>query len=141
MFLIMSDNEFSPEMAVDTIATEPEYLALSVPKFKIEYSQNLADSVKELGINKAFDPIVAEFSNMFTRDTMWITSLMHKTYINVDEEGTEAAAVTGAGMAGNARPPEPTVVKFNKPFSFVIRDNVNGEILFMGKYSFGEKAE
>jgi len=136
MYLVMSEEKVNPEMAINTISTESKYLELSVPKFRIEYSQNLADAVKELGINKAFTPDIAEFTGMFTKSNMWITSLMHKTYISVDEEGTEAAAVTAAGMAGNALPPEPVLLKFNKPFYFVIRDNVNDETLFIGSYAF-----
>ena len=73
---------------------------------------------------------------MFDNGNMWIDSSIHKTYIKVDEEGTEAAAVTALGMAGSAMPPEPIEVKFNKPFTFVIRDDANGEILFMGEYAF-----
>lgn len=138
MYLVMSDNEVNPEMAVDTIGTESKYIALSMPKFKVEYSQNLADSIKELGISKAFTPDEADFSGMFTKGNMWITSILHKTYINVDEEGTEAAAVTAMAMGGSSLPPEPTVVKFNKPFYFVIRDNVNDETLFVGKYAFAK---
>jgi serpin B len=69
---------------------------------------------------------------------MWMDSTLHKTYIKVDEEGTEAAAVTALGMAGSALPPEPVKVTFNKPFTFVIKDNQNGEILFMGEYAFAE---
>jgi len=134
--VVMSEEKVNPEMAINTISTESKYLELSVPKFRIEYSQNLADAVKELGINKAFTPDIAEFTGMFTKSNMWITSLMHKTYISVDEEGTEAAAVTAAGMAGNALPPEPVLLKFNKPFYFVIRDNVNDETLFIGSYAF-----
>lgn len=137
MYFIMSDNEPEVEKAISSIEMTPTYIQLSLPKFKVEYSKNLADDLKGMGINKAFTPDVAEFSKMFTKNTMWITSLIHKTYINVDEEGTEAAAVTAVGMAGSSLPPEPIEVKFNKPFSFVIRDNSNDEILFMGRYAFG----
>jgi serpin B len=126
-----------PETAVKTIVTQPKFVSLSVPKFTVEYKQNLADILKEMGVKKAFQIGSAEFEPMFTHDTMWITSLMHKTYINVDEEGTEAAAVTSVGMAGNSLPPEPIVVKFNKPFSFVICDKANGEVLFVGRFAYG----
>ena len=137
MYLVMSDGEIMPETAVKTIMTQPKFVSLSVPKFTVEYKQNLADILKEMGVKKAFQIGSAEFEPMFTHDTMWITSLMHKTYINVDEEGTEAAAVTSVGMAGNSLPPEPIVVKFNKPFSFVICDKANGEVLFVGRFAYG----
>jgi len=67
---------------------------------------------------------------------MWITDTVHKTYISVDEHGTEAAAVTGMGMAGSALPPKPIEFILDRPFSFIIRDNISDEILFMGEYAF-----
>ena len=54
------------------------------------------------------------------------------------EKGTEAAAVTAVGMAGMSLPPQPIELNVNKPFTFLIRDNANGEILFIGTYSFAE---
>ena len=68
---------------------------------------------------------------------MWFTDTI-KTFICVDEEETEAAAVTSIGMSGSALSPESIELKFNKPFYFAIRDNTSGEILFMGRYAFAE---
>jgi len=137
MYLLMGDGAFSPEAVLKNASFESEYVALSVPKFKVEYSTGLNDILQVMGIAKAFTKD-AEFQNMFDSGNMWIDSAIHKTYISVDEEGTEAAAVTALGMAGSALPPEPIEVKYNKPFTFVIRDNTNGEILFMGEYAFAE---
>ncbi len=137
MYLMMSDEDFNPNEILNSVEISTKYIALSMPKFKIEYSVSLNDTLKNIGIEKAFTES-ADFSDMFDSGNMWITDTIHKTYIDVDEEGTEAAAVTGIGMAGSALPPEPTAVKFNKPFTFVIRDNMNGELLFMGEYSFAE---
>ena len=78
----------------------------------------------------------ADFSGMFNSGTMFISDAIHKTYISVDEKGTEAAAVTALMMAGSALPPKPVELKFNKPFYFVIRDNTSSEILFIGRYAF-----
>lgn len=58
--------------------------------------------------------------------------------IEIDEKGTEAAAVTSIGMAGSSLPPQPIDVKFNEPFTFVIRDNISGEVLFLGEFSFAK---
>lgn len=137
MYLMMSEEGFSPEEVLNKTEMESTYISLSVPKFNIEYSMGLSGILKAIGINKAFSES-AEFDKMFDEGTMWIDSVIHKTYIKVDEEGTEAAAVTAVGMAGSSLPPEPIEVKFNKPFTFVIKDNANGEILFMGEYAFGE---
>ena len=137
MYLMMSDGSFSPEEVLNKAEMDSTYITLSVPKFNIEYSTGLNDILKTIGINRAFEEN-AEFEKMFDNGNMWIDSSVHKTYINVDEEGTEAAAVTALGMAGSAMPPEPIEVKFNKPFTFVIKDNANGEILFMGEYAFAK---
>lgn len=137
MYLMMSDSEFNPENILKASELKSTFTALSVPKFKIEYSADLKDMLNQLGILKAFDE-TAEFENMFNSGNMWITDVIHKTYIDVDEKGTEAAAVTSVGMAGSAAPPEPIEIKFNKPFTFVIKDNISGEILFMGEYAFTE---
>jgi len=138
MYLVMSDREVSPVKAVNTIETDSEYVSLSVPKFSIEYSEDMSEYLDSLGIKKAFSPSVAEFSGMFTNGNMWLTNVIHKTYIKVDEEGTEAAAVTVGKMAGSALPPEPIQMKYNRPFYFVIMDNINGEALFVGEYAFGK---
>jgi len=137
MYLMMSDGSFSPEEVLNKAEMDSTYITLSVPKFNIEYSTGLNDILKTIGINKAFEEN-AEFEKMFDSGNMWIDSSIHKTYIKVDEEGTEAAAVTSVGMAGSSMPPEPIEVKFNKPFTFVIKDNANGEFLFMGEYAFAE---
>lgn len=139
MYLMMSDDEsFSPEEILNKTEMGSAYIDLYVPKFNIEYSTGLNDILKSIGINKAFRSD-AEFEKMFDNGNMWIDSSIHKTYIKVDEEGTEAAAVTALGMAGSALPPEPIELKFNKPFTFIIKDDANGEILFMGKYAFASE--
>ncbi|MBQ3124323.1 MAG: S-layer homology domain-containing protein [Clostridia bacterium] len=141
MYLMMSDAEFEPEAVLNSAELSSTYVALSLPKFKVEYSTGLNDILKKNGIQKAFSSR-AEFGNMFDGGNMFISDTLHKTYIEVDEEGTEAAAVTAVTMkATSAMPtpkPEPIEVKFNKPFTFVIRDNSNGEILFMGEYSYAK---
>ena len=137
MYIIMSEKELNPQQTLDETILTQQYIRLSLPKFKIEYSNSITDILKTMGIKKAFTSD-AEFDNMFDKGNMWIDSVVHKTYINVDEQGTEAAAVTGLGMGGSSMPPEPVSVSFNKPFSFVIKDNTNGEILFVGKYAYAQ---
>ena len=137
MYLMMSEKDFSPEKVLKNTEMKSTYMNLSLPKFKVEYSAGLNDILKSVGINKAFEK-TAEFEKMFDKGNMWIDSTLHKTYIKVDEEGTEAAAITSVGMAGSSLPPEPIDVKFNKPFTFVIMDDYNGEVLFMGQYAFAE---
>lgn len=142
MYVITSDEDINVaeelEAAIDDKEFKSTYIKLSMPKFRIEYSQDLNDMLKNIGINTAFEPGKAEFGKMFDSGNMWFTKTIHKTFIDVDEKGTEAAAVTAIGMAGSAMPPEPIELKFNKPFHFVICDNTSGEILFMGRYAFAE---
>lgn len=141
MYMILTDNDISVagelESAIEENAFERTYIKLSMPKFKIEYSEKLNDMLKNIGIKTAFGDD-ADFSDMFDSKSMSITDILHKTFITVDEKGTEAAAVTAIGMAGSSLPPEPTELKYNKPFYFAIRDNQSGEILFMGRYAFAE---
>ena len=116
-----------------------EHIKFSMPKFKFEYETGLNDIMKNLGIDIAFDRDRADFTKMVDSGNMFIADSIHKTYIGVDEEGTEAAAVTAVMMeATSARPAEPIVVKYDTPFTFVIRDNKNGVTLFIGEYNFAE---
>ncbi len=125
-------NDFTENSSTD-------YISLSMPKFKFEYSTSLKNTMQNLGIDFAFHAEKADFSGMFDSGNMFITDALHKTYINVNEKGTEAAAVTAIMMAGSSLPPEPIEVKYNEPFTFVIRDNDSGEILFLGRYAFVEE--
>ena len=142
MYLMLADSGINAERELDTAITgenfKRTYTKLSMPKFKIEYSESLNDMLKNIGIKTAFDTKTAQFEKMFDSGNMWFTDTIHKTFISVDEKGTEAAAVTSIGMGGSALPPEPMELKFNKPFYFAIRDNTSGEILFMGRYAFAE---
>lgn len=142
MYLMLADSSINAERELNTAITgesfKRTYIKLSMPKFKIEYSESLNDMLKSIGIKTAFDAKTAQFEKMFDSGNMWFTDTIHKTFISVDEKGTEAAAVTSIGMGGSALPPEPIELKFNKPFYFAIRDNISGEILFMGRYAFAK---
>lgn len=117
---------------------------ISMPKFKIEYSKELSEILGRLGVNLAFSDTKAEFPNMLSGipsdENVYIDKVLHKTYISVDEKGTEAAAVTAVMMAGMAVviPEEPVIFKADKPFTFIIRDEKSGEIIFIGRYSKAE---
>lgn len=140
MYLIMADSKINAQQelsaAINDEVFKSTYIRMSMPKFKIEYSTKLNDLLINMGINTAFESGKAEFEKMFDSGNMWFTDTIHKTYINVDEKGTEAAAITAIAMGGSSLPPEPIELKFNKPFYFAIRDNISGETLFMGRYAF-----
>lgn len=140
MYLVMGEDENVSQLLKNT-DMKMTYVNLSMPKFKIEYSVTLNGMLKSLGTEKAFDKNAADFSNMLSDDAVerfWIDQVIHKTYIDVDEKGTEAAAVTAIQMAGASLPPEPVEVKFDKPFTFVIKDDTRDEVLFMGRYAYAE---
>ncbi|MDP4119003.1 MAG: serpin family protein [Bacillota bacterium] len=114
-----------------------EKVHVRLPKFKTEYSTSLKDIFKTLGINKAFSEN-AQFDKMKTggSENFFVSDAIHKTYINVDENGTEAAAVT-AIMVGATSIQVPDIIRefnANKPFYYAIVDTDNNEILFMGRY-------
>ena len=105
-------------------------LVVSMPKFRLEYKIRLNDALKALGMEVAFcKPGPADFSRMYPGAC--ISFVDHKTFVDVDEEGTEAAAVTVVGMGLTSA--RPTMVIINNPFIFVIREKYSGTILFMGK--------
>ena len=103
-----------------------EWITLEVPKFKFEYETGLNSVLKAMGMAVAFGGN-ADFSNMMTVGG-YIDTVIHKTFVQVDEEGTEAAAVTVIAVLG--MPPQ---LILDRPFLFIIHENVSGVILFMGK--------
>ncbi len=120
---------------------ERKRVQISMPKFKTEFAVTLNDILTEMGIQTAFDKNKADFKKMFTQvvENIYISDVIHKTFINVDENGTEAAAATGIVIDVTSIPTEePIVFKADKPFTYFIRDNANGEILFMGEYAYIE---
>ncbi|UCC80267.1 MAG: serpin family protein [Candidatus Zixiibacteriota bacterium] len=105
---------------------------ISMPRFKLEYNKTLTDMLSSLGMGMAFSG-AADFSGISAQDQMFISFVKHKTYVDVDEEGTEAAAVTSVGMATSAGPSEKFVMRVDRPFLFLIRESGSGTIMFLGK--------
>jgi serpin B len=105
-----------------------------LPKFKLTSEFNLGDTLQAMGMTEAFSP-QADFSGISTSSSLYIGFVLHKAYVNVDEEGTEAAAATAIGMMmGIMRPPPPPIVfRADHPFLLLIRHNQTGTILFMGR--------
>lgn len=117
-------------------------VTMKIPKFKLEYEEdNMVDVLKKLGINTAFDADKANFSGISAQKPLYISNITHKTCINVDEKGTEAAAVTVEVAAGACPTPEYKNVDFtiDRPFVFAIRDCNTGVIVFMGKVENPQK--
>ena len=113
------------------------YLAsiqLSLPRFQLEYKKELNETLEAAGIRQAFDPVLADFTKLSERRP-YLSLVRQKTYIEVDESGTKAAAVTIGGMFESAALPdrEPLELRFDHPFGFVIREKSTNAFLFAGK--------
>ena len=103
-----------------------------LPKFKFEYDQSLVESFKSLGMEKAFAE--GPFGNVGDFEPyLFISEIFHKTFIEVSENGTEAAAATEVQMDAGDSGAEPDGFYGTKPFIYIIRDDRSGTILFMGK--------
>ena len=142
MYLIKADDTMDVQNFLDNAEFTYGDVNVSVPKFKVEYSAALDEALQALGVRTVYDPENADLSAMLDPSSLpgqqhFLDTVLHKTYIAVDEKGTEAAAVTAAMTGESAAPERPTLVRTftaDSPFWFVIRDNANGEILFTGRY-------
>ncbi len=105
--------------------------SLFLPKFKIEYDLEMNDVLKALGMPKAFTD-AANFSRMTKRQKLYISNVIHKTFVDVNEEGTEAAAVTVVEMRLTSFKPGFSM-RVNRPFVFAIKEKETNSILFIGK--------
>lgn len=107
------------------------------PKFRVETGYKMAQSLSAMGMPTAFIPGSADFSGMDGTHQLFIRDVFHKAYIDVNEEGTEAAAATAVVMQLKMAPggDSPPVFRADHPFIFLIRDNESGAILFLGRIS------
>ena len=104
---------------------------LYLPKFRMAWEDTLNDDLKAMGMENAFCYGCANFLRMSPiGDQLFISFVKQNTFVNVNEEGTEAAAVTTVGVGVTSLPPS---IRFDRPFVFLIRERLSGTILFMGK--------
>ncbi len=104
-----------------------------LPKFKMTSQFELSATLKSLGMTDAFDA-AADFSGMDgKKGWLFISDVIHKAFVDVNEEGTEAAAATAVIMRATAMPSAPPTFRADHPFIFLIRDNQTGSILFLGR--------
>lgn len=105
---------------------------IELPRFEFEFDRSLKEDLKSMGLQIAFTG-EADFSGI-SKTPLLISDVIHKTYIKVNEEGTEAAAVTAVTMDLTSAGPG-SVLRFDRPFLFAITENSSKSILFMGKVS------
>jgi serpin B len=113
---------------------------IELPKFKYGFKLLLNDPLIDLGLGIAFTP-AADFSNITPGGGIFISRVIHQTFIDVNEEGTEAAAATIVEMIETSAGGGPTLFRADRPFLYVIKENSTGALLFMGKVGKPEHGE
>jgi len=126
------ESELTPEFlnGLLDLATDQSVL-VQLPKFSFTFDVSLNNPLKALGLTDAFDAAQADFTGMNPVANLYITDVVHKAFVSVDEDGTEAAAATGVIIGDTSVPMN--VMTINRPFFFFIRDRVHGTILFLGR--------
>ncbi len=112
-------------------------IILRMPKFKLEEDIKLSETLQIMGMVDAFNKYDADFSRMVDteelEENVYIGEVYHSSFLEVDEEGTEAAAATAVEMRVETAPMDPTIIELNKPFFFTIEEAETETILFMGQ--------
>ena len=124
--------------SVNALLTNPQHTTVytAIPKFETEYSVEMSEILKDMGMPKAFDPNNAEFEGLGTSSAgnIFISRVLHKTFISVGEKGTKAGAATVVEMADGAaaEPQEPKEIYLNRPFVYMLIDCENNISFFIG---------
>ncbi|MBN2685376.1 MAG: outer membrane lipoprotein-sorting protein [Pontiellaceae bacterium] len=119
---------------LNRLILKEQEVIVRIPKFKIESDFELQNVLSEIGMPLAFDQQQADFSGISSEEPLWIDSAIHKTFINVTERGTEAAAATAIRyLYAGGSTAEPREFVADRPFLFCIRENSTGTLLFMGR--------
>ncbi|MFC5647852.1 serpin family protein [Paenibacillus solisilvae] len=110
---------------------------VELPRFKLDYKKKVSGILQSLGMKRAFDKQTADFSAMVSgSEGLYISSVTHKAFIEVDEQGTEAAAATSIEMDGGGEPSAaPFELRADRPFFFAIEDRTTGALMFLGSVS------
>ncbi len=111
---------------------QPAHVVLAMPRFTAGSAMDLRETLERAGMPAAFSEGAADFSGITVEERLYLDSVQHKTFVRVDEEGTEAAAASGAD-AKAVSAPVPHTVTVDRPFVFVITDTANGAPLFLGR--------
>ena len=118
-----------------TNGLRPRQVNLSMPRFRFSFRRSLAQPLRELGMKSPFEPS-ADFSGMCKDCGLRLSDVLHQAFVDVNEDGTEAAAATASLMFGaTLMGPPPAVFIADHPFLFFVLDRPSGSILFMGRMS------
>jgi len=111
-----------------------QMVRVHVPRFSMNWgAENMVPHLRALGMQDAFVKGTADFSGIDGTRDLLITSVFHKAFVDVNEEGTEAAAATGVMVGVTSMPPPPEIFRADHPFLFLLREKATGTILFMGR--------
>jgi serpin B len=111
-----------------------------LPRFTLNWgANNIVPQLQALGMRDAFEARAADFSGIDGSRDLLISGVFHKAFVDVYEEGTEAAAATGVVVGVTSMPPPPEIFRADHPFLFLIREKATGSILFMGRLTEPEK--
>ncbi|KAM9094572.1 serpin B6 isoform X1 [Sarcophilus harrisii] len=131
--LKMLEQGLTPEKLTDWLKPERmerTEVGVYLPRFKLEENLDIENILKKLGMSDAFDMFKADFSGISSGKDLFLSNVLHKAFVEVKEEGTEAAAATAVGFVGCCLCP---YFVADHPFLFLIRDNSSKTILFWGK--------
>jgi len=138
--VLLPRNGKTVDDAIEYLVKKPDTLnkfskrkgKLEFPRFKIEYSTSVGDALKHLGMSKMF---TGPLPNIATPKNLKVDEIIHKTYLEVNEKGAEAAAITVAHLRAMAilERPAPFHMRVDRPFLFLIEEKNTGIILFLGK--------
>jgi serpin B len=127
------ENTLSNGTWSEILAQLDEYdVIFSLPKFSLEWDSSLVEHLQNMGLNDAFVPGQADFSGIDGSTSLYISEVFHKSFVAVDEEGTEASAAT-AVIGSNYSMTPSAVMVVDRPFIFAIRNDDSGAIMFMGR--------
>lgn len=130
--LEMLESELTPQKFVEwNNRMETNTIQVSLPRFKLEEIYDMKNILSSMGMMDAFDTEKSDFSGMSSANDMVLSKVVHKSFVEVNEEGTEAAAATGGVVSVTSLPPQ---FKADHPFLFFIRHNPSSTILFAGKF-------
>jgi serpin B len=132
--LAATEKQLTPAKLTEWTAglAQPEVMVW-LPKFTFTSEFKLNEALSKLGMPSAFVPSDADFSGMTGNRDLYISAALHKAFVDVNEEGTEAAAATGMVAGVTSAPLDPPTFRADHPFVFVIRDNGTGSFLFVGR--------
>ncbi len=136
MTIVLPKPDNSMDAAIDALSSidwnafsQSSSMTFSMPKFKMEYEQKLNKALTDLGMGIAFAAGQADFTNIADDKRLYISAVRHKAFVEVDEKGTEAAAVTSVDIEVTSI----NELTIDRPFIFIIRDHKTGSLLFIGK--------